>query len=84
MTELNGVKQDLATFKNNTSHDMQEIKSINWKIEEGQDFLGKKYDAQQKKIHNLIKDNKKMHQKNIQLHVELNDLVEKLKQNKIW
>ena len=53
MTELNGVKQDLATFKNNTSRDMHEIKNVNQKIEESQDFLGKKYDAQQK-IHDLI------------------------------
>ena len=53
MTELNGVKQDLATFKNHTSRDMHEIKNVNQKIEESQDFLGKKYDAQQK-IHDLI------------------------------
>ena len=83
MTELNGIKQDLATFKKNTSREMHEIKNINWKIEESQDFLGKKYDARQKKIHDLIEDNKKMHWENIQLSAELNDLVEKLKQNKI-
>ena len=34
MTELNGVKQDLATFKNNTSQDMHEIKNVKQKIEE--------------------------------------------------
>ena len=45
MTELNGVKQDLATSKNNTSRDKHEIKNVNQKIEESQDFLGKKHDA---------------------------------------
>ena len=83
MTEVNGVKQDLATFKNNTSRDMHEMKNVNRKIEESQGFLWKKYDAQQKKIHNLIKGNKKMPQENIQLHAKLNDLIEKSKQNKI-
>ena len=39
MTEVNGVKQDLATFKNNTSRDMHEMKNVNRKIEESQDFL---------------------------------------------
>ena len=29
MTELNGIKQDLATFKKNTSREMHEIKNIN-------------------------------------------------------
>ena len=82
MTELNGVKRDLATFKNSTSRDRHEIKFANRKIVENQEFLGKKYDAQQKKIHNLIEVNKKMHRGNIQLHAELNDLVEKSKQNK--
>ena len=41
MRELNGVKQDLATFKNNTSREMHEIENINRKIEKNQDFLGK-------------------------------------------
>ena len=82
MTELNGVKRDLATFKNSTSRDRHEIKFVNRKIVENQEFLGKKYDAQQKKIHNLIEVNKKIRRGNIQLHAELNDLVEKSKQNK--
>lgn len=49
--------------------------------EECQELLGIKYDAQQKKIHDLIEDNKKKHQKNIQLYAELNSLVKKSKQN---
>ena len=36
-----------------------------------QELLGIKYDAQQKKIHDLIEDNKKKHRKNIQQHAEL-------------
>ena len=41
MTELNGEKWDLATFKNDTSRDMHEIKNVNRKIEESQDLEGK-------------------------------------------
>ena len=63
MTELNGVKQDLATFKNNTSREMHEIKNVIRKIEESQVLLGKKYDTQQKKIHDLIEDNKRCTEK---------------------
>ena len=47
--------------------------------EECQELLGIKYDAQQKKIHDLIEDNKNKHRKNIQLHAELNSLVKKSK-----
>ena len=82
MTDLNGVKQDLATLKSNTSRGMHEIKNVNRKVEESQDFLRKQYDAQQKKIHDLTENNKKMNREITQLHVELNDLVEKSKQNK--
>ena len=82
MMELKGVKQDLATFKNNTSRDKHEMKSVKRKITESHDFLGKKYDTQKKTIHDLIEGNKKMHRENIQVHAEVNDLVEKSKQNK--
>ena len=44
---------------------MHEIKNVNRKIEESQDLLGKKYDAQQKNIHDLIEDKKKMYRENI-------------------
>ena len=46
---------------------MHEIKNVNQTITESQDFLGKKYDAQQKKTHDLIVDNRKMHRENIEL-----------------
>ena len=41
MTELNGEKWDLATFKNDASGDMHEIKNVNRKIKESQDLVGK-------------------------------------------
>ena len=41
MTELNSEKWDLATFKNDASGDMHEIKNVNRKIKESQDLVGK-------------------------------------------
>ena len=53
---------------------MHEIKNVKRKIAESQDFLGKKHDAQQKKIHDLIEDYKYIKH---QVHAEHNDLVGK-------